>query len=406
MGYHRPSLRAGFHRPAVLTASVQPRFSPATLEPMSRKTPLHAEHARLGARSVDFGGWDMPVHYGSQMDEHHAVRNAAGMFDVSHMTVVDLQGEGARDYLRCLLANDVARLETPGKALYSCMLNAAGGVIDDLITYFRGENNYRMVVNAATRVKDLAWLREQAKGFAVELNERDDLAMLALQGPEARAKAAKLLDAGGRAAALALEPFHAAELGDLFIARTGYTGEDGWEIILPGDRAAEYWRQLLEAGFVPCGLGARDTLRLEAGLNLYGQDMDETTSPLVSGLAWTVAWDPSERDFVGRSALVEEKSQGVASKLVGLVLEDRGVLRGHQRVRAGDAGAGEVTSGTFSPTLKRSIALARVSREIGGRCEVKIRDRWLEARVVKPPFVRNGEACAGIEREYQSGDRT
>ncbi|MBA3563943.1 MAG: glycine cleavage system aminomethyltransferase GcvT [Gammaproteobacteria bacterium] len=373
---------------------------------MSRKTPLHAEHARLGARSVDFGGWDMPVHYGSQMDEHHAVRNAAGMFDVSHMTVVDLQGEGARDYLRCLLANDVARLETPGKALYSCMLNAAGGVIDDLITYFRGENNYRMVVNAATRVKDLTWLREQAKGFAVELNERDDLAMLALQGPEARAKAAKLLDAGGRAAALALEPFHAAELGDLFIARTGYTGEDGWEIILPGDRAAEYWRQLLEAGFVPCGLGARDTLRLEAGLNLYGQDMDETTSPLVSGLAWTVAWDPSERDFVGRSALVEEKSQGVASKLVGLVLEDRGVVRGHQRVRADGAGAGEVTSGTFSPTLKRSIALARVSREIGGRCEVKIRDRWLEARVVKPPFVRNGEACAGIEREYQSGDRT
>ncbi|MGH8494697.1 MAG: glycine cleavage system aminomethyltransferase GcvT [Gammaproteobacteria bacterium] len=363
---------------------------------MGRKTPLHAEHARLGARSVDFGGWDMPVHYGSQIDEHHAVRTAAGIFDVSHMTVVDLDGKGTRDYLRHLLANDVARLTSPGKALYSCMLNSAGGVIDDLITYFRGEDRYRLVVNAATREKDLAWLREQAGDFDVQLEERDDLAMLALQGPAARATAARVLDAEQRAAALELEAFHAAELGDLFIARTGYTGEDGWEVILPGERAVECWRAFLDAGFVPCGLGARDTLRLEAGLNLYGQDMDETTSPLVSGLAWTVAWNPPERDFIGRAPLAEQKAEGVESKLVGLVLEDRGVLRGHQRVRADGAGEGEITSGTFSPTLKRSIALARVPRETGERCEVEIRDRWLEARVVKPPFVRNGKACAGI----------
>lgn len=365
---------------------------------MGQKTPLHAEHAHLGARSVDFGGWDMPVHYGSQIDEHHAVRNDAGLFDVSHMTVVDLRGAGARDCLRRLLANDVGRLPAPGKALYSCMLAESGGVIDDLIVYLRGDGDYRLVVNAATRDKDLAWMRRQADGFDVELRERADLAMLALQGPQARAKAAAVIDGGQ--AALALAQFHFAELGELFVARTGYTGEDGFEIILPGARAVECWRRLLDAGFAPCGLGARDTLRLEAGLNLYGQDMDEDTSPLESGLAWTVAWEPAGRDFIGRAALEAARKAGVTRKQLGLVLGERGVLRVHQRVRA-NGGEGEITSGSFSPTLGRSIALARVPREAAGECEIEIRGRWLGARMVKPPFVRNGKPCAGIEDVLQ-----
>jgi aminomethyltransferase len=357
---------------------------------MGDKTPLHGEHERLGARIVDFGGWDMPLHYGSQVEEHHAVRSDAGLFDVSHMTVVDLAGEGAGQWLRRLLANDVARLQAPGKALYSCMLNEDGGVIDDLIVYFLGRDTYRMVVNAATRAKDLAWLTRQAQGTQFSLAERPELAMLAVQGPNARAKAAALLPAESRAAALALEPFSGAQFGALFVARTGYTGEDGWEIILPGVQAAEAWRTLVAAGIRPCGLGARDTLRLEAGMNLYGQDMDESTSPLESGLGWTVAWEPADREFIGRPALEAQRGAGPARKLVGLLLEDRGVLRAHQRIVT-PAGEGEVTSGSFSPTLGRSVGFARVPANAGERVQVDVRGRLLEARVVRPPFVRNGK---------------
>ncbi|MDX1381209.1 MAG: glycine cleavage system aminomethyltransferase GcvT, partial [Xanthomonadales bacterium] len=262
---------------------------------MPQRTPLYPAHEAAGARIVDFGGWDMPLNYGSQIEEHHAVRREAGMFDVSHMTVVDVHGNGARDYLSRLLANDVAKLKAPGKALYSCMLNEQGGVVDDLICYFVEDGFFRLVVNAATRDKDLDWIAEHADGFDVLISERPDLAMIAVQGPEARERAAGLLDSEHAEAALALKPFSAAQLGDLFIARTGYTGEDGYEITLPGDRAVDFWNQLGGAGVVPCGLGARDTLRLEAGMNLYGQDMDESTSPLSSGLGWTIAMD-DERD--------------------------------------------------------------------------------------------------------------
>jgi aminomethyltransferase len=357
---------------------------------MGDRTPLYEEHERLGARIVDFGGWDMPLHYGSQVEEHHAVRNEAGMFDVSHMTVVDLDGEGVREWLRGLLANDVARLQAPGKALYTCMLNETGGVIDDLIVYFVAPGCYRLVVNAATRAKDLAWLQGRAEGTGVAVRERPELAMIAVQGPKARDKAAALLPADGREAALALAPFSACTMGELFVARTGYTGEDGWEIILPAGQAAEFWRGLAAAGIRPCGLGARDTLRLEAGMNLYGQDMDESTSPLESGLGWTVAWEPAERDFVGRAALEAQRAAGPARKLVGLLLEDRGVLRAHQRVVTGD-GEGELTSGSFSPTLGRSIGLARVPATAGSQLQVEVRGRLLGARVVRPPFVRNGK---------------
>ncbi len=357
---------------------------------MGLKTPLYARHVSSGARMVDFGGWDMPVNYGSQIEEHHAVRRDAGMFDVSHMAVVDLEGARVRPFLRRLLANDVGRLQAPGKALYSCLLNENAGILDDLIVYFLTESWFRMVVNAGTRDQDIAWIRRHASEFDVEVSERKDLAMIAVQGPKARDKASTRLPVADRAAALALDTFVGAELGDLFVARTGYTGEDGWELIVPAARAAELWESLRAAGIAYCGLGARDTLRLEAGMNLYGSDMDETTHPLESGLGWTIAWQPAERDFLGRSALEAIRKTGSTRRLVGLILEERGVLRSHQKVIAASAGEGQITSGTFSPTLERSIGLARMPAKAGERVQVDIRGKLLDARVVKPPFVRNG----------------
>ncbi len=358
---------------------------------MGQQTPLHDEHLRQGAKMVDFAGWDMPIHYGSQVEEHHAVRRGAGMFDVSHMTVVDLGGARCRDFLRLLVANNVDKLQDAGKALYSCMLNERGGVIDDLIIYFLRDDFFRLVVNSATRDKDLAWIGRQAQPFAVRVTERPELAMVAVQGPQARERVLGLLDPDDRERAALLPPFFAAALDDWFIARTGYTGEDGFEIMLPGDAAVALWRGLEAAGVRPCGLGARDTLRLEAGMALYGADMDEDVTPLEAGLNWTVGWEPQDRDFIGRAALERQRAEGVPRKLVGLVLEDRGVLRNHQKVVVAGIGEGEITSGSFSPTLGRSIALARVPAATGERCQVEIRGRLLEARVVKPPFVRHGE---------------
>ncbi|MCM8594278.1 glycine cleavage system aminomethyltransferase GcvT [Accumulibacter sp.] len=357
-----------------------------------RKTVLNDWHRRHGARMVDFGGWEMPLHYGSQIDEHHAVRREAGVFDVSHMCAVDIGGRDARAFLRRLLANDVARLQLPGKALYSTMLNESGGVIDDLIVYHLGEQSYRVVVNAATADRDLAWMvgRTEDWQLAVSIAQRrngnDALAMIAVQGPLARGKVAEVLPEQ-RATCEALKPFFAATSGQLMIARTGYTGEDGFEISLPAAQAESLWAALVAAGVSPCGLGARDTLRLEAGMNLYGQDMDESVSPFDAGLGWTVDLE-SPRDFVGRSSLV---ARGQRHQFLGLVLLDRGVLRAHQAVRT-EHGEGEVTSGSFSPTMAQSIALARLplASTPGDRVQVLIRDRLLAARVVKPCFVRNG----------------
>jgi aminomethyltransferase len=357
---------------------------------VGRQTPLYRLHQELGARIVDFGGWDMPVQYGSQIGEHHAVRRAAGVFDVSHMCVVDLRGAGVRPLLQSLLANDVAKLRAPGKAFYSCMLNERGGVVDDLIAYYLNDYWYRLVVNAGTRDKDLAWIRAHAAD--VEVTERSDLGMLAIQGPEARAKAAQLLAPADAAAALALGSFVGRELSGWFVGRTGYTGEDGFEIMMPASDAVPAWRRLNSLGVASCGLGARDTLRLEAGLNLYGSDMDENTQPFESGLGWTVAMEPRGRDFIGRAALAAAASGGSPRKLVGLLLEDRGVLRGHQKVLVSGVGEGEITSGTFSPTLERSIALARVPAATADRVQVDIRGKLLSARVVKPPFVRAGKS--------------
>lgn len=357
---------------------------------MGQRTPLYDLHLALGAKLVDFGGWDMPLHYGSQVEEHHQVRRDCGVFDVSHMAVIDVHGSQAKAFLQQLLANDVERLAEVGQALYSAMLNEHGGMVDDLLVY-RLENGYRLVVNAATRSKDMAWLQRHAEGTDVELRERADLSMLAIQGPHARVKLAALLSQSRAALVQKLQPFEGRFDGDWFIARTGYTGEDGLEIVLPGDQAAGLFNDLVGAGIMPIGLGARDTLRLEAGMNLYGQDVDEEHSPLASNMGWSVAWEPSSRRFIGRAALERERQSGPRSRLVGLVLEERGVLRAHQVVRIAEIGEGEITSGSFSPTLSKSIALARVPSATGDRAEVEIRGKWYPVRVVKPTFVRHGK---------------
>ncbi len=364
---------------------------------MAQQTPLFEQHNLCGARMVDFHGWMMPLHYGSQIDEHHAVRTDAGMFDVSHMTIVDLHGSRTREFLRYLVANDVAKLTQPGKALYTGMLNASGGVIDDLIIYFLTEDYFRLVVNSATREKDLEWINQHAEPFAVEVTVRDDLALIAVQGPGAQAKTAELFTEEQRNAVAGMKPFFGVQAGDLFIATTGYTGEAGYEIAMPNEKAAEFWTQLVEAGVKPCGLGARDTLRLEAGMNLYGQEMDEGVSPLAANMGWTVAWEPADRDFIGREALEAQRAKGT-EKLVGLVMTEKGVLRNELPVRftdhSGNVCEGIITSGTFSPTLGYSIALARVPAGIGDTAIVQIRNREMPVKVTKPVFVRAGKPVA------------
>ncbi|KRB02641.1 glycine cleavage system aminomethyltransferase GcvT [Lysobacter sp. Root690] len=376
---------------------------------MSQKTILNDAHRALGAKMVDFGGWDMPINYGSQIEEHHQVRRDAGMFDVSHMTVVDLRGARVREFLRRLVANSVDKLQKSGKALYTCMLNPQGGVIDDLIVYFLDESYFRLVVNAATREKDLAWIGEQAKAFDVSVTERPELAMIAVQGPNARDKVVGLLREEDRARIGKLGKFVAgdAQTSDgiaLFIARTGYTGEDGFEVVVPEDRAVALWDALLAAGVKPAGLGARDTLRLEAGMNLYGQDMDDSVSPYEAALAWTIALDSgadgAPRDFIGRGPLEQLKATGAARQMIALVMDDKGVLRHGQKVLTAH-GEGEILSGTFSPTLNKSIAFARVpAGEIAlgaaGNVRVDIRGKEVPVRVVKFPFVRDGQAQDGV----------
>jgi aminomethyltransferase len=357
---------------------------------MLKQTPLNAKHHEAHAKLVDFSGWEMPIHYGSQLEEHHQVRRDAGMFDVSHMLPVDLKGEGVRPFLRQLIANNIDKLQTTGRALYTCMLHEGGGVVDDLIVYFMSESWFRLVVNAGCADKDLAWMEEQRDKLApkISITPRRDLAMVAVQGPNAAEKLWAAMP-GTRDLAASMRPFHAVVVGEMFVARTGYTGEDGFEIMVPNKAAPFFWQALLDAGVKPCGLGARDTLRLEAGMNLYGQDMDEGVTPLDSGLAWTVDLT-DERDFIGKSALLNLPRN---RQLVGLKLLDRGVLRAHQSVFT-PQGEGEITSGSFSPTLNVSIALARVpvGVALGDTVEVDIRGKRVSAVVVKYPFVRNGKA--------------
>ncbi len=350
------------------------------------RTPLYDTHVATGARMVDFGGWEMPLHYGSQIEEHHAVRRAAGMFDVSHMTIIDLDGPQALDFLRYLTANDPARLTDAGRAQYGVLLNDAGCVVDDLIVYRRG-GDYRAVVNAATRAKVLTWFAKHAKDFKASTQPRPDLAMIAVQGPQAIGIFERVTGIQGAAQ---MKPFNEFESDTWMIARTGYTGEEGIEVMLPAAEGIALWTKLAAAGVAPCGLASRDTLRLEAGLNLYGQDMDETNDPIESNLAWTVAWDPSDRNFVGRKALEARRAAGVHRKLTGVVLDVKGVVRHGQRIVT-DVGEGEVTSGIFSPSLGYSIGLARLPKLAKGTAQVDIRGKLLPVRIVRPPFVRNGQ---------------
>jgi aminomethyltransferase len=366
-----------------------------------KATPLNNAHRALGARMVDFGGWDMPVNYGSQIEEHNAVRTDVGMFDVAHMCVVDIKGDNVRGFLRGLLANNVDKLQVSGKALYSCMLNPEGTVIDDLIVYFINENWFRLVVNAGTAEKDVAWMQQQNKTGLTITQRRDGanaMALIAVQGPNARAKVWQVI-AGSETATAEMKPFNVAfvqntAFGEAMIARTGYTGEDGFEIGVAAEQAEALWNALAAAGVKPAGLGARDTLRLEAGMNLYGQDMDETVNPLDAGLAWTIDL-VSERDFIGKAAL---QAKGQNAQFVGLILREKGgVLRAHQKVIvAGTDATGEITSGTFSPSMQQAIALARVPMgvNVGDTVHVEIRDKKLAASVVKLPFVRNGKVLA------------
>lgn len=356
-----------------------------------QRTPLFESHLACHGKMVDFAGWEMPINYGSQIDEHHAVRNDAGMFDVSHMCALDLTGADATRWLRHLLANDVAKLTTPGKALYSCMLNDEAGVIDDLIVYYFSADHFRIVVNAGTADKDIAWMQSHLTGFDCALKVRRDLAMIAVQGPNAREKFWQAFP-DTRTHTESLMVFQGAILADRknwLVARTGYTGEDGFEITLPAGEVAVVWQALVDAGIKPCGLGARDTLRLEAGMNLYGQDMDETVSPYDAGLKWTVDTKDAARNFIGQLVLATRRCDYQFS---GLLMLDRGVLRAHQKVIT-LLGEGEITSGTFSPSLNQSIALARLPAgvAIGTEVEVEIRDKKLKARVVKPSFVRHGK---------------
>jgi len=362
---------------------------------MGKKTALYQQHLDAGGSMVPFAGWDMPLHYGSQIKEHLAVRGQCGMFDVSHMVVLDFHGQ-PQTLLMQLLTNNISHIK-PGQAMYSCMLNEQAGVMDDLIVYHMGDW-YRMVVNAATREKDTAWINHYARSSQAQISERSDLSMIAVQGPQAREVVHSVLGSDVSEKTAALKRFEACvNNNDLFIARTGYTGEDGYEIIAPHAKAVTVWQQLHAKGVQAIGLGARDSLRLEAGMHLYGNDMDESISPLEAGLGWTVAWQPNDRNFTGRKALEIQKTSGVKRKLVGLVLRDKGVLRHGQHVFSDGNNKGQVTSGGYSPNLKCSIGLASVSQDLEQHCDVEIRGKHLRATIVKPPFVRNGKACIDIQ---------
>lgn len=356
---------------------------------MVAKTVLNEIHRSMGAKMVDFGGWDMPLHYGSQLKEHLYVRQHAGMFDVSHMTVIDIGGPDALRYLQMVMANNVAKLSAPGSALYTVMLNDTGGVIDDLIVYFLDESSYRLVVNCGTREKDLAWLAQHVEGLSIDVRERQDLGIVAIQGPAAKSSLVK--SSPELSFVHQLDPFSFQQSGEWLVACTGYTGEDGLEMIVPNADISALWQQLNDQDVYPCGLGARDTLRLEAGYCLYGNEMDEATSPWSANLGWTIALKPDDREFIGREALENQKAAAEQQKLVGLVLEDKGVLRAGQKVVCVDGKEGVVTSGSYSPTMEKSIALARLPMSVSSDCDVLVRNKKLRARIVGPAFVRHGK---------------
>lgn len=357
---------------------------------MGLRTPMYDMHLALGAKMINFSGWEMPLHYGSQVEEHLHVRSECGVFDASHMCITDISGPDAEAFLRRVLSNDVARLRSLGAGHYSAVLNEQGGVIDDLIA-FRTAEGYRLITNAITRQSLQSWLQQQASAFEVEIQLREDLAHFAIQGPSSIERLSTLFNSTRAGIIQQLAPYHCQADGQWFLSRTGYTGEEGIEVMLPATQALDFFNELIGAGITPIGLGARDTLRLEAGFTLMGHDMDAEHTPYTANMHHVVALEPHERDFIGRTALEQQLADGVKEKLVGLVLEERGVLRAGQPVRIEGMSAGTITSGSFSPTLGKAIALARVPANTAERGEVEIRHKWFPVRIVQPRFVRRGK---------------
>lgn len=355
---------------------------------VGRRTSLYDSHLKAGAKMVDFAGWEMPIQYRSVILEHRTVREDAGMFDVSHMLAVDIKGADAKRFMRYLLAGDIMKC-APGKAMYALMLNDEGGIIDDLIAYYFSDRFIRLIVNAGNRESDLAWMNAKAARFSLEVTACDELAILAVQGPNAREKTDRAFNEALLKKVQGLQPFSVVQSDNWMVARTGYTGEDGYEIVLPNNQAVRLWHALQSQGVEPCGLGVRDTLRLEAGFSLYGQDMNTDTTPIESALMWTVSFT-KDRDFIGKKALLARKAD-VETELVGMVLSGRGVLRSGQTVKDENGqNIGVITSGNYSPTLGESIALARLKKN-SKAMTVTIRGKDIPAKRVKFPFVRKGK---------------
>ncbi|HBL30000.1 MAG TPA: glycine cleavage system aminomethyltransferase GcvT [Acidobacteria bacterium] len=354
------------------------------------RTPLYACHVELGARLVDFAGWEMPVQYTGVIEEHRAVRTAAGLFDVSHMGEVRVRGAGAEAFLQRLTPNDVAKL-VPGRAHYSGLLTEEGTYVDDLLVYRLAADDFLVVVNASNAPRDFAWIAERAGGEVEVTDECDRWALIALQGP----KALEILEplAPG-ASALRYYGFRQGTVDGrpALISRTGYTGEDGFELYVDPEHAVALWRRLVDAGAAPAGLGARDTLRLEAAMALYGHEIDEKTTPWEAGLDWVVKLDKG--DFSGRAALVAQKEAGAPRRLVGFEVEGRGIARQGHTVLAGGTAVGVVTSGTWSPTFEKALGLAYVPPALaapGTALTLDVRGKALAARVVPTPFYRRAK---------------
>ena len=340
---------------------------------------------------VDFHGWSMPINYGSQINEHNSVRENCGIFDVSHMTILDFKGDDAETFVRKLISNDIKKLTEPYAGLYSAMVNEQGGVIDDLIAY-KMENGYRLVVNCATRGEDLKWISSKSLNFKVEMTERDDLSMIAVQGP----RSLDVLSSCPAPIVRALESKKRQQGvygNNMFATKTGYTGEIGFEVILPHEQAVNLWQNAIDAGAVPVGLGARDTLRLEAGMNLYGFEMDESITPFECNMSWTVDFSDTDRDFYGKKALENILKEENYNELVGIMLDERTILRQGQKLWFNENKDldGIVTSGTYSPTLKKPIALARIPKADLKSCFTEVRDKKVFAKIGSPKFIKEGK---------------
>ncbi len=368
--------------------------------PQLKQTPLNSAHRQLGARMVDFGGWDMPVQYpAGTIEEHLRTRNHAGLFDVSHMGEVDVRGADAIAFVNRITSNDVSKL-VDGQAQYSALTTPQGTVIDDLLVYRLKADHLLLVVNASTTEKDWEWIKSHHSSESVELkNVSADYCQLALQGPDAQAILQKLTDVP--LAEIKYYHFTPGRVDgiDGIVSRTGYTGEDGFEVYAPADRAEQLWNKILDAGdsgspigVLPCGLAARNTLRLEAGMALYGNDIDDTTTLLEANLGWICKLDKG--DFTGREALAQQKQEGVKRKLVGFEVTERGIARDHQDVIINGERVGQVTSGSPAPFLKKNIGLAYVPVEfanVGQQIQVDVRGKLVGAQIVKTPFYKRAK---------------